>query len=41
VSRAASGQTEAATRQLHKARAQGPINAEILAYLKQAGVVLP
>lgn len=41
VSYAASGQTDAAARQLQRARAQGPVNPEILAYLKQAGVALP
>ena len=41
VSLAASGQPEQAARQLQKVRAQGPVNPDILAYLKQAGVVLP
>ena len=41
VSLAASGQLESAARQLQKVRAQGPVNPDILAYLKQAGVVLP
>lgn len=41
VSLAATGQADAAARQLQKARAQGPVNPEILAFLKQAGVVLP
>jgi tetratricopeptide (TPR) repeat protein len=41
VSLAASGQLEPAARQLQKVRAQGPVNPDILAYLKQAGVVLP
>jgi Flp pilus assembly protein TadD len=41
VSMAALGNTDAAARMLQKARAQGPINAEILAYLKQAGVNTP
>ncbi len=41
VSHAALGQADAAARQLQRARAQGPVNPEILAYLKQAGVALP
>ena len=41
VSMAALGNTDAAAKMLQKARAQGPINAEILAYLKQAGVNTP
>ncbi len=41
VSHAALGQADAAARQLQRARAQGPVKPEILAYLKQAGVALP
>ena len=41
VSMAAAGQTEQAARLVAKARAQGPINPQVMAYLKQAGVAVP